>query len=102
MGKLSSRTRGQAVKEPIVLLFRPRRPGEAFEIWHVAPRPDGAASVIVEREDPAHGGCLTVGWPFGAPIARLTRLVEAEADRVLPAAPQTIKRLRELSKGKVA
>jgi hypothetical protein len=90
------------VKEPIVLLFRPRRPGEAFEIWHVAPRPDGEASVIVEREDPAQGGCLTVGWPFGAPIARLTRLVEAEADRVLPAAPQTIKRLRELSKGKVA
>jgi len=90
------------VKQPIVLLFRPRKPGDAFEIWHVAPGSNGAAHVVVEREDPAHGGRLMVGWPFGAPIARLTQLVEAEADRVLPAAPQSIKKLRELAKGKVA
>lgn len=90
------------MKQPIVLLFRPRKPGDAFEIWHVAPGADGAANVIVEREDPSRGGRTVVGWPFGAPIARLTRLVEAEADRVLPAAPQSVKRLRELAKGKRA
>jgi len=90
------------VKQPIVLLFRPRKPGDAFEVWHVAPGPDGTARVIVEREDPALGGRLHVGWPFGAPFARLTRLVEAESDRVLPAASQAVKRLRELARGKVA
>lgn len=90
------------MKQPIVLLFRPRKPGDAFEIWHVAPGADGAAQVIVEREDPALGGRVSVGWPFGAPVARLARLVEAEADRVIPAAAQSIKRLRELARGKVA
>jgi len=90
------------VKQPIVLLFRPRKPGDAFEVWHVAPEADGSARIIVEREDPALGGRLNIGWPFGAPLARVTRLVEAESDRVMPAAAQAIKRLRELARGKVA
>jgi len=87
--------------QPIVLLFRPRKPGDPFEVWHVAPRADGTARVVVEREDPVAGGCLSIGWPFGAPFARLTRLVEAESDRVMPAATQALKRLRELARGRV-
>ncbi|MFO7260312.1 MAG: hypothetical protein DIU52_004095 [bacterium] len=88
--------------QPIVLLFRPRKPDDAFEVWYVAPRADGTARVVVEREDPASGGRLEIGWPFGAPFTRLSRLVEAEADRVMPAAAHALKRLRELARGKVA
>lgn len=81
----------------VVFLFRPRRPGDDFEVWHVLARSNGQAQVIVGREQTGQSGAITLSRPFGAPIARLARLVEEEADRVSPAAPETAQRLRALA-----
>lgn len=81
----------------VVVLFRPRQPGEAFEIWHVASRGDGDANIIVERESSASGGTISIDRPFGASISRLVRMIEAESDRILTGAQQTVERLRSLS-----
>lgn len=81
----------------VVFLFRPRRPGEACEVWHVLARSNGQAQVIVGREASRQSGAITLGRPFGAPIERLERLVKEEADRVSPAAHETVKKLRALA-----
>ncbi len=86
----------------VVVLFRPRQPGEAFEIWHVASRGNGDANVIVERESSGSGGTISIDRPFGAPISRLVRLVDAESDRILTGKQQTVERLRSLSSGLMA
>uniref|UniRef100_A0A831UFA6 Uncharacterized protein n=1 Tax=Thermus islandicus TaxID=540988 RepID=A0A831UFA6_9DEIN len=86
----------------MILLFRPRNPGDAFEVWHITPRPDGAAEVIVERETDGPGGPTMLARPFLTTLTRLARLVEEEADRVMPAAQMMAKRLRDLAAARLA
>jgi len=84
------------VESSIVFLLRPRRPGEAVEVWHVTPVDGGNARVVVEHDDAVHFARTVPAIPFTAPLARLARMVEEEGARLSSPPKEIAKRLRQM------
>jgi hypothetical protein len=80
------------LSQPIVFLLKPTRADEALQIWHVQPAKHGDPFVVVERDE----NFLAHATALRPTLARLLRLVEEERDRLIPAGPDTLARLREL------
>jgi hypothetical protein len=78
--------------QSIVFSLKPRRSSDDLQIWHVHPVKGDEAVVMVERDAAAAAHAT----PLRPSISRLLQLVEEERDRIIPAGPETLARLREL------